>query len=909
MDDIRTNHKRDMDTAFKKAVEVTLSKLKRMDPPSITNGIDILGLLIITNYSSVSKESIEFCFTSQKLYIFGWYLSLILAINNDVREIIRCLIAMEPIPCTANIPPEFFRKLGRIDLNKIIEHVKPMWEKTKVSLRIPIRIANNSDTIRNLPQYLEWMLPKHGISTGCVKLQCTHTQPNTCESVPFVNWSNLKVAKFPPKLFEVHPFPEVVKLSLSNNLLKRVPSQLTQFKSMQILNLSNNNISFPIPCQLLALDSLKRLDLSHNEISQFSSNKNGGTLLCQSLDKLFLSHNNFSQIPNCFSIPSLSVIDLSNNNLRFFPIFLANSPSLLELKLKKNDDLKSLPGFLGNFEHLRNIEIDLRNFSPSLSVNTAQDIKKCLKGGRCIKALKVFCIGENERSRLDFMKMLMDEKDIPKDDTKKPMNSIIWGNITIWNMRNDNIEVTSKVFKELSETRSVVYLVIDYEKGFEDNVKQWVSEIIKINQWWGKYNWISCVNIFAFNVPEKKDVSNKFKILESIFPLYTEHQIRQLRDDLFNNKFKVIVASRMNRCEETIEKEMISSDYNQIYQTYINLVTKHRLIETSKPVVNPSTFINFFVNEKAYKTVKLLESTNHIGELLKLLEKFGLIVYLDEVRDTPIILKPCALYNTLIRIVTEEVPYLQIGLLSMQKFETHIKKEPYSILFHDAYSYMLLLKKLKLIVVMSKQYFIVPSKLPILKQEINIEHEFRPSWSSTSSNKDGINYTHRVFLLKNMTDRYCNELIADILYETPIISAIVSNKPMEQPNDLFFDQNPSENNPTIHSGIEPARSRAQSTNELELVSYDNSRTVSIWNNTLLYVDTHNAIKLLVREYSAEKGIEIVTTRDPLKMGDTFIFRVKSSIYNSFPDQYGADLLAIPPKQLRDERNPYQIDSF
>ena len=100
------------------------------------------------------------------------------------------------------------------------------------------------------------------------------------------------------------------------------------------------------------------------------------------------------------------------------------------------------------------------------------------------------------------------QKMIPRNH----LNSIIWGNITIWNMRNDNIEVTSKVFKELSETRSVVYLVIDYEKGFEDNVKQWVSEIIKINPW-GKYNWISCVNIFAFNVPEKKDVrltSSKF---------------------------------------------------------------------------------------------------------------------------------------------------------------------------------------------------------------------------------------------------------------------------------------------------------------------------------------------------------------------------------------------------------------
>ena len=898
-----------MDTAFKKAVEVTLKKLKRMDSPCITNGIDMLGLVIITNYSSVSKESIEYCFTSQKLFVFCWYLSLILAINNDVSEIIRCLIAMEPIPCTTNIPPEFFRKLGRIDLDTIIEHIKPNWENTKFSLRIPIRIANNSDTVKNLAQYLEWMLPKHGISKWCVIHQCIHTQPNTCESIPFVNWSSLKVVKFPPKVLEIPPFPDVGKLNLSNNLLKRVPSQLIQFKSMQNLNLSYNNISFSIPCQLLALDSLKRLDLSHNEISHFLSNKNGGTLLCQSLDKLFLSHNNLSQIPNCFSIPSLSIIDLSNNKLKSFPIFLSNSPLLLELKLKKNDDLKSLPGFLGDFDHLKNIEIDLRNFSPSLSVNTAQDIKKCLKGGRCIKAFKVFCIGESEQCRLNFIKKLMDEKDLPNDDGKKPMNSILWGNITIWNLRNNNIEVTSRVFKKLSEIRSVVYLVIDFTKGIGDNLKRWVEEILKIKHCWRKYNWISCVSVVAFNSLERTNGNGKIEICKHHFPLYTEHQIRQLRDDLFNNKYKVTVASRMNRAEETIEKEMISSDYNQIYRTYINLLTKQRLLETCNPVVNQSTFINFFVNEMAYNTVKLLESTNHIGELLKLLEKFGLIVYLDEMRDTPIVLKPFALYNTLIQIVTEEVPYLQFGLLSMQKFDTHIQKKPYSILFHDAYSYMLLLRKLDLIMVMSKQYFIVPSKLPILKEEINIEHEFRPSWSSISSNKDGIEYNHRVFLLKNMAEGYCNELIADILYETPIVSTIVSNKPMEQPNDLFFDQNPPENDPMIYSGIEPARSRAQSTNELELVSYDNNRTVSIWNNTFLYVDTHNAIKLLVREYSAGKGIEIVTARDPLKMGDTFIFRVKSSIYSSYHDPHSADLLAIPQKQLRDEKNPNQIDSL
>ena len=48
-------------------------------------------------------------------------------------------------------------------------------------------------------------------------------------------------------------------------------------------------------------------------------------------------------------------------------------------------------------------------------------------------------------------------------------------------------------------------------------------------------------------------------------------------------------------------------------------------------------------------------------------------------------------------IVTEEDTYLQIGLLSMQNYETHIKKEPYSNLFMTHIKSMLLLKKLKLI--------------------------------------------------------------------------------------------------------------------------------------------------------------------------------------------------------------------
>ncbi|KAI6647047.1 Leucine-rich repeat serine/threonine-protein kinase 1-like [Oopsacas minuta] len=928
MDDIRTNHKKDMEAAFKKAIEITLSKLKKMENPRITNGIDILGMIIITNRMVVYLDNIEFCSDAKNLYIFGWYLTLIRAINYDAKEVIHCLLNMKTITLqNSHIHPEFFPHIRKSKINDMIEYIKPNWESIKISLKFPIRIANAYNS-HNVSQYLEWILPQHGISTWCVKHQCNPAQfipeerDHSCDIITFVNWSHLKVAKLPPKVFE-GPLPNVEKLSLSNNVLRCVPRQLIHFKSMQYLNLSYNNITTMIPCQLLALDSLKKLDFSHNQITNISPNQNEGSLLCQSLEKLILSHNNFREIRNDFSMPNLSLIDLSNNQLKNFPVFLSNSITLCELKLTKNPNLKSLPGFLGDFEHLNDIEIDLKNFSPALSVNTnrdniARDIKKCLTGGRHINALKVFCIGDNESIKVDFLRRLMNERDFPRCDLDIPLHTFNWenasingGNITIWNVRNKNIEVTSKVLKNISELRSVIYLVVDAEKGPGEHVKKWVTEIIKINDSYWKYDWISCVNVVTLGSAEKS-ITKSMKICEYDFTLYTESQIRQVREEICYNKYKSIVSFRENRINITIEEEMICSDYNQIYQSFLGLISKNKLSELRDPIVDKEKFIGYFKETPEYETVQLLETTGRIVELLKLLERFGLIVYLDEIRDTPIVLKPCALYNSLIKIVTEDLSYQKLGLFSMQKFITYIKTEPPSIIiFQNTYSYMLLLRKLNLIMVLSKQYFIVPSKLPSIQKEINIDHEFRPSWKTTPVEEDGIDYNHRIFLLKHMSREYCNELIADILYETPILSAIVTNKPM-QPNDLIFNNKPSEKiNPTIFSGIEPARSRAHSSDDFELVSNDNSRTVQVWKNNLLYVDSKNAIKLLVREYSGGngKGIEIVTARDPLKLGDSFLFRVKTSIYQTFLGLDVVDLLAVPYKQLRDEKNPYLIDSF
>ena len=915
-----------------------------MEIPCVISGIDMLGLITITNQVHVYVQHIEYCIKSKNIHIFGWYLTLIRAITLDVKEIIKCLIFMIQIP-VHSCPNEFFPSAHINNINIMIEHLRPNWENFQISLRIPIRVANMCN-FPNLSHYLEWMLPLHGESMWCVGHQCQPTvnaptdQSKNCTIIPFVNWVRLKLAKVPPTVLESTKLSGVGKLNISNNLLRCVPRSLIQFRSLQFLSLSNNNISTTIPCQILALNSLKRLDLSHNQISEFSSNKNEGSLLCQSLSKLILSHNIFKDITNDFSIPNLSVIDLTNNQLVNVPLFLANCTILSELKLKENQEIKNLPSFLGDFGHLHNIEIDLRNFSPSLSVSSnqnprdlARDIKKCLKAGRCINAIKVFCIGENENIRLEFLKKLMDEREIPKCHESNSMHLVNWenasvggnrrGHVEIWNVRNKDIEVTSKVLKSISELRSLIFLVIDMEKGIGECVKKWVEEFIKINASYGTlYNWLKCVSVIALRstlTPSlEKIVSEKggsIEICKRNFSRYTESQIVQLREDLFSVKCNKIVAFRENRNLKTIEDEKISSDYSAVFQCFIaNTSVKYRIDKSKNPIVSKETFINLFEDTDEYEIVKLLERTGRIVELLRLFERFGLVVYLDEIRNTPIVLNPCALYNTLISIVTEEMPYLQFGLLSMQKFTSHIEHNPYSVKFQCAYDYMLLLKKLNLIMVLSRQYFIVPSNLPSLEKELNIEQEFRSLRNTSEADIDREGYNRRLFLINSMSEDYCNELIVDILYETPIISTIISNKQMEQPNQFIYHNNnnsTSEKNASLYNGIEPARRRAYSSNELELVSSDNNRTVSVWKNNFLYVDSKNSIKLLVRAFfsETEKGIEIVTARDPLKIGDSFLFRVKTILYNKFSEMELRDILAVPHKHLKDEKNTFLIDSL
>ena len=936
IEDISTNHKSEKEVVYRECIRITLEKLHSMETPCVTNGIDLIGLITMTNEAQVYMQHIEYCCKYKNLHIFGWYLTLTLALSFDCKDIVKCLIHKIQIPVYSCVN-DYFSSGNINNVNIMVENLRQNWEDFQVSLKIPIRIANLANTT-SLTQYLEWMLPLHGDSMWCVGHLCQPTvydpadRSKNCSVIPFINWIHIKLAKIPARVLESDKLLGVGRLNISNNSLRCVPRTLIQCRSLEYLNLSYNNISTTIPCQILALCSLKRLDLSHNQITEFSTNKNEGSLLCQSLNKLILSHNQFKDIHNDFSIPNLSVIDLTNNQLINVPVFLANCTILSELKLKENNNIKNLPSFLGDFGHLHNIEIDLKNFSLSLSVSSSQnprelanDIKKCLRAGRSINAIKVFCIGEDESIRVEFLKKLIDERDIPMCQDSNTLHLVEWenasiggnrkGRVTVWNVGNKNIEVTAKVLKSISELRSLIFIVVDLDKGIGEFVKKWVHELIKFSAPYRPNDWLKCVSIIALS-PGLENTGNEkggsIEICKRNFPKYTEHYIAQLREDIFSSRCREIVAFREHRNEMTIDEEKISSDYRAVYQCFItHAAMKCKVAKSKNPIVSKENFIQLFENTNEYELVKLLERTGRIVALLKLLERFGLIVYLEEIRNTQIVLNPCALYNTLIRIITEGVPYLQNGLFSMQKFTSHIDYNPYSVTFKCAYDYILLLRKLNLIMVLSRQHFIVPSNLRSLEKEINIEQQFRSLWNTAQTEVDREDYNHRLFSISSMSEDYCNELIVDILYETPILSTIVSNRSMEQPNELFYDNNNSGKNASLYNEIEPARRRAHSSNELELVSSDQSRTVSVWKNNFLYVDSKNAIKLLVRAFfkENEKGIEIVTARDPSKIGDSFLFRVKTILYNKFSELELREVLAVPHKHLKDNKNPFLIDSF
>ncbi|XP_063534697.1 leucine-rich repeat-containing protein 40-like [Cydia strobilella] len=122
------------------------------------------------------------------------------------------------------------------------------------------------------------------------------------------------------------------QLVLSSNHLSELPAGVGQCKHLQLLDISKNSLS-ELPPQLEALKELR---------------------------ELVISNNKFTHIPHCvYSLDNLEILLAAENKISEINVSsdaLAKLPRLAVLDLA-NNSIASVPPELGNFTHLRSLEL------------------------------------------------------------------------------------------------------------------------------------------------------------------------------------------------------------------------------------------------------------------------------------------------------------------------------------------------------------------------------------------------------------------------------------------------------------------------------------------------------------------------------------------------------------------------
>lgn len=145
------------------------------------------------------------------------------------------------------------------------------------------------------------------------------------------------------------------QLSLRSNpaLLGQIPPQISSFRSLEVLTLSQNGLSGLIPQQLFTLTSLVHLDLSYNKLSGSIPYQVGNLKNLVGLD---LSYNSLSgTIPGAIGqLGSLQKLDLSSNSLvGIVPSSIERLGSLVFIALNNNRLMGRLPTGIAKLEALQ----------------------------------------------------------------------------------------------------------------------------------------------------------------------------------------------------------------------------------------------------------------------------------------------------------------------------------------------------------------------------------------------------------------------------------------------------------------------------------------------------------------------------------------------------------------------------
>ena len=118
-----------------------------------------------------------------------------------------------------------------------------------------------------------------------------------------------------------------IVLDLSSQNLTEIPIQANN-PEIEILILDNNRIE-KIPNWIGQLDNLKVLSIQNNNLTEV----NDMLFNCKQLEQLYLKDNpHLSELPSLSDSNELKIIDVTNTNISYIPMFVRLLPNLFYYK-------------------------------------------------------------------------------------------------------------------------------------------------------------------------------------------------------------------------------------------------------------------------------------------------------------------------------------------------------------------------------------------------------------------------------------------------------------------------------------------------------------------------------------------------------------------------------------------------
>ncbi|MEP6935411.1 MAG: leucine-rich repeat domain-containing protein, partial [Nitrospirota bacterium] len=140
---------------------------------------------------------------------------------------------------------------------------------------------------------------------------------------------------------------ELRELSVSDNQLSALPTDLFRLTTLEILDLNGNQLTY-LPSELRRLKKLRGLRVSRNRLQRISD------VVCElrTLRELDLSFNQLTELPDLAALSELQQLDVSHNRLDALPIDIGQIKELRLLNLAENK-LTDLPFSLLSAKSLR----------------------------------------------------------------------------------------------------------------------------------------------------------------------------------------------------------------------------------------------------------------------------------------------------------------------------------------------------------------------------------------------------------------------------------------------------------------------------------------------------------------------------------------------------------------------------